>query len=50
MFSACLHCTVQFSLYYQNAAILLIGYIGAPVAKEGLIFFGQKVDVDHPWM
>jgi hypothetical protein len=48
MFSACLHCTAHFSSYYQNAAILLVSYIGPPVAREGLIFSGKKVDVDLP--
>ena len=35
---------VSFTL--SNAAILLVAHIGAPVAKEGSIFFGKKVDVD----
>ena len=30
------------------AAILLVSYIGPPVAREGLIFSGKKVDVDLP--
>jgi hypothetical protein len=48
MFSACLHCIAQFSSYYQNAAILLVSYIGVPVAREALIFFWKKMDVDLP--
>jgi hypothetical protein len=32
----------------SNAAILLVSYIGGPVAREALIFFGKKVDVDLP--
>jgi len=43
MFSACLYWTARFSSYYQNVSILLVSYIGAPVARERLMLSGKKL-------